>query len=180
MTSPTLSVSRSRSIAMWVAKNKRTDRSRADALVGLSPGTSTATRTSSPAVSGSGSGFARGMALEPSVVLSADEPVSALDGLGQAQVITCCRICRTARHLADLIAHDLSVVRHISDRVAVMYLGRIVEIGTQERSHADPLETFSPRLSAYTGGRVRSLHARWRDGEPQRTGPRERPRRRRM
>ncbi len=90
--------------------------------------------------------IARALAMQPDVLVC-DEPVASLDVSIQAQIINLFLKLRRELGLTMLfISHDLGVVRHISDRIAIMYLGRIVEIGDARRAYAHPLHPYTQAL----------------------------------
>lgn len=91
-------------------------------------------------------GIARALAVDPEFIV-ADEPISALDVSIQAQIMNLLQKLQRQKNLTYLfISHDLRAIRHVSNRVAVMYLGRLVEVGEAETVYADPLMPYTKAL----------------------------------
>lgn len=115
-------------------------------------------------------GIARALAMRPKLII-ADEPVSALDVSIQAQVINLLESLKDRYHLSYLmIAHDLSVIEHVSDRIAVMYLGKLVELASDRQLYLNPKHPYTEALLAAVplaapGGKERRRERRLLKGD---------------
>jgi oligopeptide/dipeptide ABC transporter ATP-binding protein len=103
-------------------------------------------------------GIARALAVDPEILIL-DEPVSALDLSVQAQILNLLRELQATLKLTYLfVSHDLSVVQHVADRVAVLYLGRVVEVGPTPQVFSGPLHPYTKGLLAAADPADSSAH----------------------
>jgi oligopeptide transport system ATP-binding protein len=136
-------------VAFGMVRDRRKKRERVAELltqVGLSPGAMDRYPRQFSGGQRQRIGIARAISVDPSFIV-ADEPVSALDVSIQAQIVNLLQDLQEQKHFSYLfIAHDLAVVRHIADRVMVMYLGRIVEMGEKQQIYSTPQHPYTQAL----------------------------------